>query len=72
MTLVAKLQIQYKDNEEVLEKGKNGIQTIRVDKPDKIIEIQYDDISEWNTRIIPFNDIRSFKFQHLKMKLELF
>jgi hypothetical protein len=72
MTLVAKLQIEYKENNEVFEKGKNGIQTIRIDKPDKIIEIQYEDDLEWNTRIIPFNGVRSFQFQRLKMKLELF
>jgi len=57
------LELIKNERKESFIKGKNGIQGIIIRTDDRIIEIKYDNDSDWKYLIIPFNHFDSFRFK---------
>jgi hypothetical protein len=63
MAMAVKLELIDMDFKEDYETGKNGIGSIEIDIAQRIIKIKYDDTSEWDNLIIPFDKLRSFNYK---------
>jgi hypothetical protein len=68
MTMAIKLEVTTSDREKVYETGKDNVILIEINKKDRIIEIKHVGGSKWDYTLIPFEEIKSFKFKEKKFK----
>ncbi len=64
---VDKLIIIHENFKEQFECGKEGIRTIVVNKDNRLLEITYESDLEWDTLIIPFESVKSFRYKNIKL-----
>lgn len=62
-----KLKIVISNLEETFEKEKNNVESIHIDKTNRLIEIKFNNDSELKYKIIPFEAITSFEYNDVKL-----
>lgn len=64
---ISELEIIYEDSRETFEAGKDGIQTITIDKENHLLLIEYEDDRKWDIRILPFDNLKSFQYKKIRL-----